>query len=255
MLWATLVARKSSGGSIGTYSDLLLDLQASKLLGHLTPRLIMCFVQQAAGLPINQHSIVAFVFDEVNSVRPVPGQQATFLQQQLSAVVGARLQLVEAAASGKLNMLPVLVAATTRANAASLDLTVSRKAQVTNLRLPLIKTVDEHVLNFMDVMRRLRLPQRLRDQLGVPRSKQLTPKQQQQLIARCPEHIRQLLQWVSPNVRMVEYALRALTAVGRETPRSMSIGELPDGCHMAPMLMSVHMAVGCSNSLCACISV
>jgi hypothetical protein len=155
MLWAAVDMDSFKAKS---YEEFLSSLQCNfpNVLTRLNPRTVLYFVHLAAGLPRNVSSLVVWVWDEANAVPATEDDTTTFFQDQLSAVVGSRMSaLVD---KGVIDVLLVPVVASTRGSAMSLIHTASKKAGFTDLRLPLIKSVDDLALIVMDLMRRLPLP-------------------------------------------------------------------------------------------------
>ena len=173
MLWAAVDCKCD-------YSSFLTRLNNDfpYVLRRLHPLTIQYFVHLAAGLAEDQPSIIVFVWDEANTVHTSPNiDEPTFFQLQLAEVVDSRVSALKAirrncspglhainfVAQQAIDVLLVPVAASTRGSAMSLFKTSSKKAGCTDLRLPLIQSVDDSVLISMDLLRRLPLPIHIRN--------------------------------------------------------------------------------------------
>ena len=175
MLWAATDCRCD-------YSSFLSKLNKDfpYILSRLHPLTIQYYVHLAADLAEDQPSIIVFVWDEANTVQTSSNiNEPTFFQLQLAEVVDSRvsalkaircnnspcLHAISSVAQQGIDVLLVPVVASTRGSAMSLFNTSSKKAGCTDLKLPLIQSVDDSVLISMDLLRRLPLPISIRSSL------------------------------------------------------------------------------------------
>uniref|UniRef100_A0A7S2VVT2 Uncharacterized protein n=1 Tax=Chlamydomonas chlamydogama TaxID=225041 RepID=A0A7S2VVT2_9CHLO len=231
MLWAAL---DTSSAGILNFEAFLLALKSAPqpLLQSLTPEIVQRFVLQAAGVPNEAASTIVWVWDEVNAIQLLPGQEVTFCQQHLSEAVIARMRVQLERHKGGLDVLPVLVACTTRGSSTSLGLTASKKARVLDLQVPLREELQvELPLVVMDLFRRLDPPPcAIASQLqtraisGSASLSQLTAEQRQALANLCPQHVRNALEWAGGNVRSATHLLGALSGQPEGRTQHLQVG-------------------------------
>ena len=159
MLWAAV----DSGSSYEAFLTVL-HREFPNVLLRLHPLIVQYYVHLAAGLAESDPSIIVFVWDEANAVPDHSDlHQPTFFQLQLSEVVSSRRSALEARRDVDVLLVPVV--ASTRGSAMSLVRTACMKAGSTDLRLPLIQSVDDLATIAMDLLRRLPLPMPIRESL------------------------------------------------------------------------------------------
>lgn len=240
MLWAAL---DTSFSGIRRYGDFLVAIESlhQPLLKSLTPEAVQRFVLQAAGVHESAASMQVWVWDEVNAIRLQDGEQTTFCQQHLSQAVHSHRSVQSRHGSGGWDLLPVLLACTTRGSSTSLALTASKKARVLDLQVPTREELqDELPLVFMDLLRRLQPPpppiMTQLQQEGISSNvsiSDLSHEQRTVLAGLCPQHVCNALEWAGGNVRSATHLLGAVSGQPEGETQHLQLGERENACKHA----------------------